>query len=75
MRKALEILMKLYGEETDDVATTYSGLGLLYYYKNELGLAEEYGQKALIVCTKIKGKEHPNTIALEEFMALIYKKS
>lgn len=40
-----------------------------------MDLAEEYGRKALSLSKKIKGKEHPNTIALEKFMAQIYKKA
>ena len=75
MRKALETQLKLYGEEHGDVIIAYSNLGAIFYEQDKLNLAEEYGCKALSLSTKIKGKEHPDTIALEEFMALIYKKA
>ena len=59
MKKALEISLKLYGENSPSVATDYNNLGLAYKAKGDLDEAIKLMKKALEISLKLYGENSP----------------
>ena len=47
--KALEIRLKIFGEQSSEVATCYNNIGCIYHEQNNYKLALDYFQKALAI--------------------------
>lgn len=58
-QKALDLRMKLHGEEHQNVASSYSSIGSIYSKKKLFGKALEYYEKALNILLKVYGDGHP----------------
>ena len=63
LEKALEIMLKILGEEHPDVATIYRNLGKAYYSMGDYDKAIDHYKKALKTQLKVLGEEHPDTAA------------
>ena len=52
---------EIYGPESEDTATSYNEIGLVYYYQGDYPQALDYFFKALAIDERVLGKDHPGT--------------
>ena len=73
--KALEIRLKITGENHPDTATIYNNIGEAYYYKGEYDRAIEFYKKAVKIRAQTLGEMHPDiaTSYNDIGMAYFYK--
>ena len=59
--RALDITVKLFGEEHPDTAQSYSALGVTQHALGNFSSALQSNQRALDIRVKLFGEEHPDT--------------
>ncbi len=52
---------KIYGQESEDIATSYNNIGSVYWVQSDFKKALEYYFKAMKIREQVLGKEHPDT--------------
>jgi tetratricopeptide (TPR) repeat protein len=72
LEKALEIDLKLSGEENPKIATYYNNLGLAWKDKGDLDKAIEYFEKALKIGLKLFGEENPSIATYYNNLGLVW---
>ena len=70
--KALAIKERFLGEENPITATTYHGIGTLYFLKGDFPEAMKWFEKALAIREKVLGKEHHFTASTYSGIARVY---
>ena len=60
-QRALDIRVKLFGEEHPDTAQSYLTLGVTQYALGNISSALQSNQRALDIRVKLFGEEHPDT--------------
>ena len=71
--KALEIDLKIFGQEHPDIARDYNNLGGAWYVKDEYTQAIEYFEKALEIGLRVFNKEHPYVAAIYNNLGSTWK--
>lgn len=59
LKRALEIYGKAFGQESSEVATTMSYLGILYSVQGRYAESEPLLRKSLEITEQLLGPEHP----------------
>ena len=67
-QKALLIRIKICSEEYADLPESYEGIGITLKSRGKIQEALEHFQKALLNLEKIYRKDHPQLIALQEYV-------
>lgn len=70
--KALEIRIRIFGEEHSDVADTYNSIGIIYSKKSNRDKALEYFTRSLNIKKKVLGDEHSHTAAAYNNIGINY---
>ncbi|BBI18333.1 tetratricopeptide repeat protein [Neochlamydia sp. S13] len=73
INKALDINLKLFGENHLTVARDYNNLGQIYKEQSNLDKAAEYINKALAIDLKLLGKNHPVVASNYSNLGAIYQ--
>ncbi|KAB8317421.1 tetratricopeptide repeat protein [Tolypothrix campylonemoides VB511288] len=72
-KQALQICLKVLGEEHPDTATSLNNLAALYDSQGRYDEAESLYNQALQICLKVLGAEHPNTATSLNNLAFLYQ--
>ena len=64
---------KIYGQESEDIATSYNNIGTIYHNQGDFKKALDYYFKALKIREQVLGKEHPDTATTYNNIGLAYK--
>ena len=70
----LPIVIKIYGEQSQDTATLYNNIGAAYSNRGEHDKALEYCFKALTIEEKVLGTEHPDIAMSYSSIGVVYGK-
>jgi Tfp pilus assembly protein PilF len=73
LQKALDIHLKLYGEEHPNTAKSFGNLASVFKDEGDLENAKIYYQKALDIFLKIYDEEHPHTATSFNNLGLLLK--
>jgi len=60
-QRALDIRLKLFGEEHPSTADSYHSLGITQHEQGDFSSARQSKKRALDIRLKLSGEEHPST--------------
>ena len=70
--RCVELSERLYSENHQDIAASYSMIGLVYNYKGDYDKALEYYFKSLAIREKVLGVEHSSTAQSYNNIGVVY---
>ena len=70
--KGLKLAQTQFGEDSEEVATSYNKIGSVYYEKGDYDKALEYHLKALDIREHVLGTEHPNVASCYNNIGVVY---
>ncbi len=71
-KQALDIHLKLFGEQHQDTATSYNNIGITLGQMGKHEEALKYHEKALAIQLQVLGEQHPNTASSYNNIGNIY---
>ena len=70
LKKALEVLLAVHGQEHHLVAGSYKNIGIVYQHQGNKVEATEMYTKAYRIFHKVRGPDHPDSLGLKPFVKL-----